>query len=141
MRCAPALLAFSLLLPANAGAQPTRYSQLVEKLTGARQREWVFQRFISYYGEGCRQGESYTFRRDGTALLEKCESGRKVSSTHRWRLVVPSAAEAVLTIDNERYEMLFSASRSGRVQIMTLRNTAHIRTEETQDRVYRFEPS
>ncbi len=134
-----ALFSALMLAGGQANAQAaTTVEAAVQKLTGSTSREWIFQQVITKMGSGaeCTQGNAYRFYSDHRLVIEKCENGRLVKTTHNWTIVQEGPLDIAITIDGTRYYLLFRDA--GGAHLMRLQMRSSSKTQPTNEQEFRL---
>jgi hypothetical protein len=113
-------------------------AQMAQRLTGGGSRTWVFTQIDITQGtsEDCTQGDAYQFNLNHSAVEEHCENGHLKKDEHHWSLGREGTLDVILTIDNQRYVLLFRQEPKG--WSMKLRTPSASQTEPTVDKEYYY---
>jgi hypothetical protein len=124
--------------PAHAEDKSAAIDAAGRKLAGSVSQEWIFQQILMKLGasDECTQGEARRFYANHQLVIEKCESGHLTKTTHSWSITQEGPLDLVVTIDSERFYLLFRDD--GKKHLMRLQSRSTSKTEPTREWEFRL---
>lgn len=114
----------------------------IDSLVGTDQKAWVYQRFETYMSKKnrCRQGQSWTFYRDGRVEIKQCEATKVVIEEKHWSIQQKSTIDFALRVGDDEFLVLFVKPKaSSHQEQMILRHKSETKIAATKDLVFYHE--
>jgi len=111
-------------------------SQFARQLTGEAQRRWLLTEFEVFMGndDKCLEGEDYTFSRNNTVLIRRCEAGKIIEAERNWSLDASDELDLFIRLGTETFVLVFFRNDAER-DCLILRQRAKQKDVATRDSI------